>query len=226
MPVILRVGIDDAPPIPMQIGSPETGDFRGFEVDVLEQIAKRLSLALHYHRAFWSVIVRELAAGNLDIVCSAATITEERTREVDFCVPHLRQALATVKRAGIPSGLPLSALRLGVRAGTTAETYARDRGVTQFAQVSESNEELYAALASGAFDAIIDDSPIARHFSRAHSQLRFGDILPDSQGAYAIMVRKGEDALRERINIVLNDMERDGTLRDLRQKWFRGERLT
>jgi hypothetical protein len=31
---VLRVGIDDAPPVPMKMGRPESGDFRGYEVDM------------------------------------------------------------------------------------------------------------------------------------------------------------------------------------------------
>lgn len=224
MPSILRVGIDDAPPAPMQIGSPEAGNFRGYEVDLLEQISEKLGLALHYRRAFWSVIVQELAAGTLDIVCSAATVTDARAREVDFCVPHLRIALAVVKRRGVTSDLP--SLRVGVRSGTTAETYARGHGVPQFAQISESNEELYASLVSGKLDAIIDDSPIARYFSQTHNDLVFDGILPDSAGTYAIMVCKENADLRERVDAVLRDMECDGTLAELRLKWFRGECLT
>ena len=34
----VRVGIDDAPPVPMQLGNPETGDFRGYELDLLGEI--------------------------------------------------------------------------------------------------------------------------------------------------------------------------------------------
>jgi len=33
----VRVGIDDAPPAPMQLGNPDVGDFRGYEVDLLEE---------------------------------------------------------------------------------------------------------------------------------------------------------------------------------------------
>ena len=29
---IIRVGIDDAPTVPMQLGNPEMGDFRGYEM--------------------------------------------------------------------------------------------------------------------------------------------------------------------------------------------------
>ena len=39
----LVVGLDVAPPIPMQQGRPEDGDFRGYEVDLLE-VAGRLGV--------------------------------------------------------------------------------------------------------------------------------------------------------------------------------------
>jgi hypothetical protein len=31
---VLRLGIDDAPPVPMTMGRPESGDSRGYEVDL------------------------------------------------------------------------------------------------------------------------------------------------------------------------------------------------
>ena len=83
IPSTLIVGLDDAPPIPMQIGTPEEGNFRGYEVDLLEEVARRLGVRLRYRRAYWSVIVDELEAGDIDIICSAATITEERRRQAD-----------------------------------------------------------------------------------------------------------------------------------------------
>jgi polar amino acid transport system substrate-binding protein len=100
MPGILLVGIDDAPLVPMQQGSPETGDFRGYEVDLLETLGQRLGLVIQYRLAFWSTIIRELVVGRLDVVCSAATVTVERSQEVDFCNPHLALSLAVVPRTG------------------------------------------------------------------------------------------------------------------------------
>jgi ABC-type amino acid transport substrate-binding protein len=88
----LLVGLDDAPPAPMQMGRPETGDFRGYEVDLLRDVARRLNVQLRFRRALWSALIRELASGALDIICSAATVTEDRRREVDFCRPHLALA--------------------------------------------------------------------------------------------------------------------------------------
>lgn len=217
---LVRVGIDDAPPAPMQLGNPDAGDFRGYEVDLLQEISRRAGFRLHYQRALWSVIIRDLRIGNLDLVCSAATVTEEREREVDFCVPHLRLALAVVKRAGNAKDGGLKGLRVGVRRGTTAEAYARRHGVPEPARISESNEELYAWLAAGELDAIIDDSPIARYFSRSVAGLVFTAVLPGTKAAYAIMVRKGNDELRAEIDRTLEKMELDGTRQTLLSRWF------
>jgi len=98
------VGIADAPPVPMQLGNPERSDFRGYQVDLLGEIARRAGFRLGYRRALWSVIVSELLAGEINLICSVATVTHEREQEVDFCFPHLKLALAVVKRAGSSGG--------------------------------------------------------------------------------------------------------------------------
>jgi polar amino acid transport system substrate-binding protein len=203
----------------MQIGSPESGDFRGYEVDLLKALAGRLGVRLRYRRAYWSAIIGELASGRIDAVCSAATVTEERAREVDFCTPHLSLMLVVVTRASDSAGATLQGRKVGVRAGTTAEEYAITHGVRAPAERSESNQTLYAALAAGHLDAVVDDAPIAAYFAHEVPGLQVAGELADTAAAYAIMVRKGNDALRVTIDAALNAMEQDGTLQQLRSRW-------
>lgn len=217
---ILRVGIDDAPPAPMQLGSPETGDFRGYEVDLLNEVGRRAGFGLSFRRALWSAIIRELVTGEIDMVCSAATITSEREWEVDFCSPHLDVTLAVVKRARIAFDTSLSGLRLGVRRGTTADAYIKQHSTVEPVRISESNAELYAWLAAGEVDAVVDDSPIAKWFSRSMPGLQFAGVLPGTEAAYAIMVRKGNRGLQAEINRALEEIANDGTRRALLLKWF------
>jgi ABC-type amino acid transport substrate-binding protein len=204
----------------MQIGTPERGDFRGYEVDILEEIGRRNGWLITFKPALWSVIIRELMADEIDLVCSAATVTAERERDVDFCIPHLRLALAIVKREGLPNDTAITGLRIGVRRGTVAEEYARSHGIPEPAQILESNALLYSALAVGTLDAVIDDSPIAKYYSLAVKGIQFSGILPGTEADYAIMIRKGNTKLRTEINSALDDMENDGTLHALRLTWF------
>ena len=114
----------------------------------------------------------------VDPVCSAATITREREREVDFCVTYLNMSLAVVKRNGISTDVAITGLRLGVRRGTTAEAYVSQHTTVEPMHLSESNDELYALLSAGALDAAIDDSQIARWFSHSVPGVPFAGALP------------------------------------------------
>ena len=125
-----------------------------------------------------------------------------------------------VKRDGIAGDTAIKGLRVGVRRGTTAEAYAKQYGTPGPALAFESNEELYASLAAGELDAIIDDSAIARYFCQSVAGLQFAGVLEGTEGAYAIMVRKGNAELRAEINGALADMEKDGTRQRLLSKWF------
>lgn len=107
-----------------------------------------------------------------------------------------------------------------MRRATTAEAYAKAHGIAEPSLISESNEKLYALLAAGERDAIIDDSPIAEYYSQRVAGLQFMGMLAGTEGVYAIMVRKGNDGLRAEINRALEEMEGDGTRRALLFKWF------
>jgi polar amino acid transport system substrate-binding protein len=80
------------------MGDPASGTFQGYEADLLEHVADRLECTLEYHRALWSVITEELVWGRLDLVCSAATVTEQRKNKVSFSNPYLQLKLASVVR--------------------------------------------------------------------------------------------------------------------------------
>jgi ABC-type amino acid transport substrate-binding protein len=217
---LLRVGVDDALPVPMQMGDPASDTFRGYEVDLLRLLAGRLHWAIEYHRARWSLITSELSSGRLDLICSAATVTERRKTEVNFCTPHLRLRLALVVGENAPNPLDAAVSRFGVRRGTTAEEFLREGLGLQPVMLSESNEDLYHAVSNGQLDAIIDDSPIATHFASSIAGLSYRGVYESTDGEYAIMVRRENDALKCEIDAALSVLETEGILAMLRERWF------
>lgn len=86
--------------------------------------------------------------------------------------------------------------------------------------LSESNDELYKALAAGELDAVIDDSPIALHFAVAIPGLVYGGAYNGTDASYAMMVAKGNDALLLDVNTALFTLEEEGVLASLRERWF------
>jgi polar amino acid transport system substrate-binding protein len=122
----------------------------------------------------------------------------------------------------VSSGVSLGGARVGVRRGTTAEAHVNSDGTVASVRLSESNEELYAALRAGEIDAVVDDSPIAQYFSTVVRGLHACGVVPGSDAQYAIMVRKGNDGLRDAIDAVIDEMKFDGTLRAFAARWLEG----
>lgn len=214
----LLVGIDDSPPPPMEIGDPGSPDFRGYEVDILEAVAERLGLRLGYRRAVWSQILDELQRGVIDVVCTAATYTPERARELDYGRPYLRIALAAVVRDGNDIGV-LQGRTFAVRSATTAEDHIRARLAPAAVHTFEYNAETYDALLDGRGDVVVDDSPIAEWFVNQLTGLRLLGALPGTEAHYAMVFAK-DSPLRAPLDAAIERLEADGRLDAWRRRWF------
>lgn len=218
----LLVGVDHAPPAPLCLGLPGTPDFRGFEVDILNDIANRLGITLRFTSALWSAIIAELQDGRIDLICAAATITAQRRGIVDFSDAYLESDLAVVTRldSRIEDPSQLTGRSIGVRVATVAEEYVRRRCSPVNIQMFDLNADAYNALKDARIDAMVDDRPIAAYFARSRPGLTLGPVLPGTGFHYGIVVARGNDQLRLALNKALSDMRADGTMDRLRRRWF------
>jgi ABC-type amino acid transport substrate-binding protein len=217
----LVVGVDEAPPAPMNFGLPGSPDFRGFEVDLTNVIANRLSMGVEYRSALWRVLLAQLSEGSVDIVCGAATITPGRRDIVDFSDPYLDTQLALVTRPdrAIEQSTQIADRMTGVRISTVAEDFARAHARADRIRTFDLNTTTYTALSVGEVDLVIDDLPIAAHFAKT---MRLGrpKPLPGTEAQYGYVFAKGNDRLRQRVNDSLRSLREDGTWRALRDRWW------
>lgn len=220
-PGIIVFGVDEAPPEPLNFGLPGSPEFRGFEVDLMHEVAHGLGLAARFHSALWSEILADLVAHRVDVVCGAATVTPERARVVAFSRPYLQIRLVLVTRVGesVDDLRDLGGRLVGVRAATEAERQLQARVPAARLRRFDLNTDQYAALANGTVDAVIDDAPIAGHFARVTPGLTVAAALPGTEGQYAFVVAPDNEALRAALDLVLAGLETDGTLARLAQEW-------
>ena len=101
---VLQVGeCLDYPPFE----SVEDGDEAGFDIDLVEEVARRLGLEVEWIRADFDTVFTAVAGDQFDMVAAASTILPEREDVVDFSVPYYnsRQSLTvnTVQTPDITS---------------------------------------------------------------------------------------------------------------------------
>lgn len=221
MKQLLKVGLDSAAPFPMHTDY-QSEVFEGFEVDLLRIIAKSLDLEIQYEVSLWKDILEQLYRGELDLICSAVSVTPTRMRILEFSDPYLQFRLCAVinQKDHLDDLSKLKNKVIGVRAAAEAEKYMMKHYPAYTLKHLDTNREMYEALLAGDIDLLIDDSPIAGGFLKKHKALKIGTFLPDTDTQYAIAMKKGDLKLKSKINSVLHTIRKNGVYQQLFAKWF------
>jgi ABC-type amino acid transport substrate-binding protein len=215
----LRVGVDVAPPPPLCCGVPGDPTFEGFEVDLMHAVANRLERPLTFRAWLWTELLQRLQRDELDVICTAATITSERERLFLFSRPYLQTRLAVISRREKPVQQLLGfSGRVGVRAGTPAEMYVVERSVQHLRL--HFNEEIYHALDRGQLDAVVDDLPIGAWFTAQLPALQISPLV-GTETQYGLVLRGDSAMLKAALDEAIGAIFDDGTYARLYKRWLK-----
>ena len=226
MKQLLKIGLDSAAPFPLHSDYNSTV-FEGFEVDMIHAVADVLDLELQYEVSLWKNILQKLYKGELDMICSAVTMTDSRQMILEFSNPYLQFQLCAVVNQGdeINNLEGFKDKRIGIRTATEAERYVMAQFPGNTTVHADTNNELYKKLLARKIDVLIDDSPIAGGFLHKHTSLEIGMFMPGTDSSYAIAMKKGDLTLKDQINDTLKLLKKNGTYESIYNKWFSNIRL-
>ena len=177
----LVIGVN-VPYAPMEFKNAD-GQLVGFDVELMNAIARVLGLVPDYRDTPFETILPAVVDGTYDLGMSSVTDTREREELVDF-VTYLEAGTQWARRPGTALG-PNAAcgLRVGVAEGTlqaTEELPAKSDQCTAAGMpaiemvVHKSQDEVTAALIRGEVDAMSADSPVTGFAIK----LSRGDLVP------------------------------------------------
>lgn len=224
----LIVGFDqDFPPMGF-LG--DNGEYTGFDLELAQEVAKRLGLEYKAQPIAWDAKDMELESGNIDCIWNGFTITG-REDDYTWTEPYMANTQVFVVRndSGIAGKDDLAGKVVECQADSSAEAALKedpDLTVT-FAQLLTTADynSAFMDLQQGAVDAIAMDVIVAGY----QIQQRNADftILDDSLSAeeYGVGFKKGNTELRDKVQATLEDMAKDGTMKEISEKWF-GEDVT
>ncbi len=191
----------------------------GFEVDIADEIGRRLGVKARFVQYAWSNLVPSLERGDFDVVMNGLEATAERQERILLSEPYFIYAETLAVRKG-SKATSLADLR-GKRVGTLNQTYAHDLLKAQplEAVLYEGNEEPYIDLEQGRVDAVLLDNIIADRYGCTSSRPTVKCVPGDlARGTYVIGIRKGDDDLKAAIDGALAGMRADGTLERILRK--------
>ena len=232
----LILGLDDAFP-PMGFVDTQTGELVGFDIDVATEVCSRLGIELVTQPIDWDSKSAELSNGNVDCLWNGFSETPERAEEFNLSIPYMKNdQIILVKSDSTYQGLnDLAGKIVGVQADSSAEVALNENPdfkdtLQEVVQIDDYSKAVME-IQNGTIDAIAIDEVVARYYLQNNPgaytilQDENGDDASLAEENYVIGFRKGDDALKEKVEGALKEMSADGTLAEISNKWF-GEDVT
>lgn len=198
----------------------EGGKLTGFEVELGEEVARRLGVKVEWKYNKFDTLLIGLSQDRYDMVIASHGITPERLKAVDFSTPdYCSGGTILTSATGPTSAQALAGKQVGVAVGTTYAQVAQGiKGVT--VKTFPSTSSALQALTAGKVDAILADQFFTFEMkdSPAGKNLKVGDRLTTERVGFAL--QKGNKTLTSAVNAQLDKMMKDGTYAKLSQKYF------
>ena len=210
---VLRVGMDlSYPPFEMQdkAGTPD-----GVGVKLAEALATRLGRPLKIVPMEFTGLIPALKTGNIDLILSSMTATDERRQSIDFSKPYAFTGLALLvrKNSDIQSieDLKKPGRAVTAKASTTGESWAIKNLPGAKRVVFEDQTACVLEVAQGRADAFIYDQLSIYKYAEENKATTRGLLKPFVEESWAIGVAKGNGALLAQVNGFLDGFRaRDG----------------
>jgi polar amino acid transport system substrate-binding protein len=218
---------DDYPPFEfVKDGKPQ-----GLDHELVARLKKFAPFEIRQEILPWQGLLAGVTTGKYDIAISAALITEERAKTLDFTMPIADGTHSFVKRKGdnrIKDIPDLAGKTVGVQQGSPfaadlpeLEAMLKKSG-GRLGNVKEyaTYPEAYQDLANGRLDYVINTVVSVASLVREKPDV-FEMGKPLSKSAYhAWAVKKGNRELVEYMNSFLAEQRKNGTMSTLQEKWL------
>lgn len=203
-------GREDAPDAPLVLAimpelppyayaDPDTGEIVGIDVDIVRAAAARLGRPLEIRQMRFADVLPSVKAGTADFGACGLTITEGRSRDVDFSIPYAVEGCVFLYRADDPPPTMIRAetLRVGVVQSMTADFYLTRHGIEPFRY--KNAQDVVDDVLAGRLDAMFYDRPaLAAVATESGGALAITPL--ETRENYGIAVRKNRPNLLDAVN--------------------------
>jgi polar amino acid transport system substrate-binding protein len=225
-------------PYPPQEFFDDNGKAVGSDIEIAEEIARRLGLEPQIENSVFDTIIAAVTSGKCDIIASAQNITADRVKQVDM-IPFFQAGQSFVVAKGNPAGIKteddLCGKSVAAETGTTEIDYLKGTGDYAGNGLSAAcqskgkeaidikeypkDSDALAALISGNVDAYFADSPVAGYYTvQQPDKFELSGLTLDV-AKEGISVPKDKNELRDAVATALKSMMDDGTYDKILEKY-------
>ncbi len=203
----------------------DKGQPQGFDVDIARALCAQMKADCEIVTQDWDGIIPGLLAKKYDAIIASMSITPERLEAVAFSDPYYSNKLQFVAPKGKEFNLSADGLKgktVGAQRATISAQWLEEHRPGADIKLYGTQEEAFLDLASGRLDVVLNDVYVTYDWlkSDAGKDFEFKGQPVFDDDKIAVALRKGDDALREKINKALAEIIANGTYEKINADYF------
>ena len=203
----------------------DDGSYTGFDLDLAKEAAKRMGKEFVAQPIAWDSKDQELATGNIDCIWNGFTISG-REDGYTWTKAYMSndQVVVVKKDSPITKLADLAGKTVAVQKDSSGLAALEEKAdlKNSFGKLVEMDSYLNAMmeLEMGSVDAIVMDEIVARY--EIQTSGKAFKVLDEAVASeeYGVGFLKGNTALRDKVQKVMDEMAKDGTMAKISEKWF------
>ena len=200
----------------------ETGKLTGFDVEIAEEVARRMGVEIEFIETKWDGMFAGLDSKRFDMVANQVGIRADREEKYDFSIPYIQSRAVLIvseNNTEINSFTDLNGKKAGQSLTSNYGKMAQDNGA-ELVAVDGFNQSI-ELLNSGRIDATINDSLSYLDYKKQKPDAAIKIVATEDEASQSgLLFRKGNEDLVEKVNAALEAMIQDGTFEEISVKWF------
>ncbi|MBQ4068209.1 MAG: amino acid ABC transporter substrate-binding protein [Lachnospiraceae bacterium] len=202
----------------------ENDEIVGFDIDVAEEVCKRMGVELVKEPINWDTKEQDLNVGKIDCIWNGMSVNPSRQEAMNLSEAYMENEMVFVVtgKSEVTGMADLADKNIAVQNGSTAQDIleASEVGKTCTITTIATNVEALQQLELNLVDAVFLDSVVANYeITESGKDYK---VLEEGleKEEYAIGFRKGDQKLRDEVQKILSEMKADGSLGEISTKWF------
>lgn len=205
----------------------ENGTLTGFDVEVWQEIGKRLNREIEFVTSDFSGLFGMLDVGQIDTIANQITVTDARIEKYQFTKPYVyygAQLITKGDREDISDLESLKGKKVAVSLGSNYEEMVKAFDVNGEIEVItyDSGPGAYQDVALGRVDAALNDRlALLSVINESGLDLKLaGQPIEEMFNAFPFVFDEENEKLIVEIDKVIEEMYVDGTMKALSMKYF------
>lgn len=206
----------------------EQGDWIGYEIDVAEKFAADNGLIIEWVPTQWDGIIAGLLANRFDVIIGGMTITETRSKQVDFTNPYTKSKVQMVANSELTNKLETIAeynnpkVRIAVRRGANTVDVAKKHFPDSTLLYFDDEPQSEQTVINGQAEAFVSTAPVPEFAVLKSPEKLFlpFPLEPLGYSEEGIAIRKNESDMLAWLNAWIAEQQESGWLAERHAYWF------